>query len=132
MIDPGKLPNCTSLWRVLTCKSVAGTRTSFSLSSRCRKSISEIIVSVFQEHDDPRHRRSICFTKTITSYLELNSRDLPPAQPPTDLVDRPRCLIATYLLWVGLHIHYCLLKASLPSCTWTLDQRPVMGNFSSS
>ena len=51
---------------LMSSKSVSGTRTSFCLSSRCRKSISEIIVSVFQERDDPRHKMSVCFPKTIT------------------------------------------------------------------
>ena len=37
-------------------------------SSRCRKSIKEIIVSVFHWRDDPRQQMSVCFTISITTF----------------------------------------------------------------
>ena len=87
MIDPRKLPNSTSstnwtdsadassFWLV-TCFLVARSVQSVEpeqvfvpfQGSRCRKSIKEIIVSVFQWRDDPRQQMSVCFTISITTF----------------------------------------------------------------
>ena len=84
MIDPRKLPNSSITELILATPLTSDlllvfqqlglfsqwnrSKFLFPFSSRCRKSIKEIIVSVFHCRDDPGQQMSVCFTISITTF----------------------------------------------------------------